>query len=730
MTTFKRSAIIGGLTGFCAVFCLFAAHPTEVVSSSYEEFLGGEFEGVSLTNDGKLILAPALVEKLDTQEAFIYSALEDAAGNIFLGTGNNGKVFRLSEGSDQKEWAKLEEAGVYALAVDSSNRLYAGTAPDGKVYRFDAAGKAEVFFDPTDKYIWDLAVDSQDNVFVATGPRGVIYKVDSQGKSQIFYDSEDTHIVELEWDLDKNLLAGSASEGLLYRISSSGKGFVLYDSPFEEVKAVTVDRYGNVYAAVLSGDGSPEDSVQAAASARGGKTDSDVQSTVQVSGAGKGSKLEVCRIDRENLVEVLYSSSDQIAFDLVVRDDGRLLIATGNKGRILSVNPNRFVTLVTESTEEQVTQLVESSKGFYVAASNLGKVFQMESQPSEKGVYEGEVIDAGVQALWGTIKWSVLNGSGDSVKVYTRSGNREDPDGTWTDWAGPYQSSEGSQISSASARYLQWKIEFTPEGRPNALLSQQDAVDLVSVTYLQRNVAPKLKSISVYSPGVAFLKAPAVNPANGIPPGGPDGAHADSLPKSLLSFENSRSAVPPRRVFIPGARSFSWEAEDPNEDHLLFSLYLREQGETNWIEVAEDLSDNQYTLDGVSYPDGTYFLKVVASDRTSNPPAQAQQDELISKAFPIANSVPFVDWNSSQAEGRTSVLSFTARTVASPIYQVEFSVDGGDWQLVYPEDGIADSKQEEFVIHLENLKEGPHTVRVRVVDGVGNLGTYSKQLSP
>jgi hypothetical protein len=355
-------------------------------------------------------------------------------------------------------------------------------------------------------------------------------------------------------------------------------------------------------------------------------------------------------------------------------------------------------------------------------------VFELTPKPSEKGVYESKVLDAGVQAQWGKIRWSLLNGSGSGVSLFTRSGNREDPDATWNEWTGPYQDWQGSQIGCPSARYLQWKVEFAPEERSDALLSEQNAIDLVSVTYLQRNVAPKVISVSVHSPGVTFVKPPSVNPASGVPPGGPEGAHARSLPKSLLQINTARSAAPPRRIFVPGARSFSWKAMDPNSDSLLFSLYLRPQGEANWIPVAQDLEETYYTLDGISFPDGVYFLKVVASDLPGNPAAQAQETELVSNAFTIANSIPLVEWETPRIEAQTATLGFTARTGVSAIYQVEFSLDGGDWRLVFPDDGIADSKQEKFEIRLENLKRGPHTLRVRVVDRVGNLGTHSLQI--
>ena len=241
---------------FCVVGAsLFATHPQRWVAATRAEFLEGKLRGVSVTSDGKLILAPAFEVVADSKEAFIYTAILDRGGNLYLGTGNGGKIFRVNSAGESSQWAKVEQPGVFALAVDSSNRLYAGTGPDGKVYRINQGGEPETFFDPEGKYIWALAIDAQDNVFVATGPRGLIYKVTPGGNGEVFYDSATTHIVSLAWDLDGNLLAGTASRALLLRISPQGSPFVLYDSPLEEIKAITVDRYGNIYAAALGGLG-------------------------------------------------------------------------------------------------------------------------------------------------------------------------------------------------------------------------------------------------------------------------------------------------------------------------------------------------------------------------------------------------------------------------------------------------------------------------------------------
>ena len=700
---------------------VWATSPEHRVTTSMEEFLKGEFEGVSVTSDGRLILAPAFEEVLDTSEAFVHSAVLGSGGTLYVGTGGNGKIFRLPAEGRGGEWAKLNEPAVFALAVDSQNRVYAGTSPDGKVYRLTADGTPEVFFEPGDKFIWDMVVDDANNLYVATGPRGVIYRVSPSGEGRPFFDSDETHIVKLAWDLNRNLLAGSAPGALLFRISPSGDPFVLYDSSLEEMKCVAVDRYGNVYAAALSGGNAAQAPASDARRSEG--DEGTVESTVRVPGTAKGGKLEVYRIDRGNMVETLYASDDELAFDLLVRADGSIVLATGNRGRLISLSPRGFSTLLVDSSEEQVTRLVERGGSLLAATSNLGKVYRLSGDTSTTGTYTSDVIDAGMVARWGTIGWTTVDlDTPGAVRLLTRSGNTQKADRTWSDWSGPYDRPGGSAIQSEPARFLQWKAEFAPEARSGALLSQRGALERVRVSYMQYNMPPKIQSLTVLAPGVAFLRPPT-NPAGGVTPGGPDGAHARSLPRAIRDLESPRVTPPSRRIYVPGARSFTWRANDPNGDSLVFSLHYRREGETEWVLIAEDMTEEEYTLDGASLPDGIYTIRVVASDHPSNPPTQALRDEMVSKPFVIANSVPWVEWQPVEVEGNRATIRFVARSRVSSLYQVEYSVDGGSWRVVFPEDGITDGTEENFRVVVENLTAGRRNITVRAVDTVGNLGT-------
>src|SRR5262245_34065717 len=204
---------------------------------SYDEFRRGKLSNISLTSDNELILAPRFDTIFNSEQTLIWSAVTDSKGNIYLGTGHDGKIFRVDASGKGTVVADLAELDVSALAVDSKDVLYAGTSPDGKVYRIEnPAGAPQVkeFYTPGAKYIWALAFDKQSRLLVATGDKGVIYRVMPDGKGETFYDTDETHIMSMVVDNAGNVIAGGDPKGYVYRIAPDGKGFVLYDSGMRE----------------------------------------------------------------------------------------------------------------------------------------------------------------------------------------------------------------------------------------------------------------------------------------------------------------------------------------------------------------------------------------------------------------------------------------------------------------------------------------------------------------
>ncbi|MBK7598106.1 MAG: hypothetical protein IPJ07_06105 [Acidobacteria bacterium] len=212
----------------------------------------GDAKGISISDSGAITLAPSMLEVFDTKQAYIWSAVADKSGNIYLGTGNEGRIFKVDQGGKGSLLYKSSELSVMAMAVDGQGYLYAGTSPDGKVYRIAPNGDAKVFFEPKSKYIWALAFDPQGRLLVATGDKGTIYRVGPDGAGTILVKTTQTNITSLAVDATGNIFAGADPGGIILRISPAGKAFTLFDSAQREVRDIQIGRNGDLYVLALS----------------------------------------------------------------------------------------------------------------------------------------------------------------------------------------------------------------------------------------------------------------------------------------------------------------------------------------------------------------------------------------------------------------------------------------------------------------------------------------------
>ncbi len=121
-----------------------------------------------------------------------------------------------------------------------------------------------------------------------------------------------------------------------------------------------------------------------------------------------------------------------------------------------------------QATAQQVTGFARDSKGNVIyATSNPGKIFRLSPQRAAEGTYTSLVRDAQTVADWGTLSWRASVPAGSRVDVFTRSGNTNTPDDTWSAWSGTIRRGRtGEEITSPNARYLQWKAVLAGKQQP------------------------------------------------------------------------------------------------------------------------------------------------------------------------------------------------------------------------------------------------------------------------
>jgi outer membrane protein assembly factor BamB len=740
---------------FCGVATTgIADHTRRWRQSTYEEFLKGTAKGVAVRSDGHLELAPKFTLVSDADASYLWSLRTDATGALYAGGGSPAKVFRFDAGGKPTTVFESTDLLAQCLVFDAKGTLYVGTSPDGKVYKVSASGEKSVFFEPKTKYIWDLAFASDGTLYVATGDKGQIYAVSPDGKGALYYASDEAHIKVLGFDKKGNLLAGTEPNGRVLRITPANEktkrkpetgtadGFVVYETAKREVTSLAVGADGNIYIAAIGEKprsgvlgqsnivASPQgNTTMATAGIQSGGTSPPFVAFPQAISSG------IYRITLDGVPEELWTSRDEVVYALGMNSDGRLLAGTGNNGSLLVIDGRGVYAQLAKAGSAQITGISHQSNGkVYLCTANPGKVFSLGPDYEAEGTFESQSFDAKLYSQWGRLEWwgppattlAVKNAKQSKeprLEFFVRSGNTEDPGKEWSTWFGPYTSTE-APIEAPPARFLQWKA-IIHDGRPG------DGIDWVSVAYEPKNVAPVIDGIAMQDPGVRVQAPMGITVGGNVAlrqPPAPNLAQGGVVignPSAPPKFEAQPQGTPQK-----GYQSVLWSAHDDNEDDLKYTIFFRGENQKDWLLLKDNLEQRFYSWDTTSMPDGAYYLKVIASDALSNPPDQALQAERESDRFEVDNTTPTIGkidssptgMNADRSKGVSYDFKFTASHPTNSIDKAQYSVDGGDWILVRPANGISDYKMETYSFTVHGLSPGEHTIAVRAYDRFENVG--------
>lgn len=681
---------------------LSASGPVTWTMATQAEFLKGQAIGVSVDEVGRVIAAPSISVLHDAASPQVWS-LAAGPGDVWAaGTGGDGRVIR-SRAGQVATILDTGETNVYAVAVAPDGRVFAATGPDGKIYVVDSAGASKVIFDPAEKYIWALLVDRAGRLWVGAGSPAVIYRIDVDGSNKVIYKPTAAHVVSLAIDATGRVLAGTEGPGRVYRFDANDRPLALFDSGLAEIRAITTGSDGTIFAAALASDGPSTETPGATAS-----LGASAAASPPAAPAAPARRSVVFRLPPNGLPEPLWETTD-VVYDIAPDDAGGVLVATGPDGHLFNIRPNGTDILINGVDAKQVTRMVRTGERLLLASANPGRVQLMGSALATPGTFLSPARDAKTAARWGSIRWEAAG----PVALYTRSGNTDRPDDSWSDWSGPYATAAGSTVQSPPARYLQWKAVFTP-----GAASTPAALTSVSVGYLPANARPVVTSITVHPAGTVFQK-----------PFADDGAIAgldDAAAQQRRAAQGDAPSAAPalgRRMFQKGLQTFSWRADDSDGDRLSYTLSYRREGETAWHEWRAGWLDALVVWDTTSVPDGRYVLKVAATDAASNTADRALAGERESAPFEIDNTPPVITIEPARPAAANRI-AFTVRDAQTAIDHVEYSVGGGVFAVISPVDGVADSREERYELALPAGTDLAR-VMIRATDVMQNVSTLS-----
>lgn len=689
-----------------------AVSTTEWKLETAEGFRAGKLEGVAVSSLGEAT-AGFRLKGQKTTEQLVWCLARATKELVYFGTASNGLIYKWEAGRLAVAH-KTGQTAVTALVADGAGGVFAGTIPNGKIYKVAADGTLTEFAKLAVKYIWALAFDAASRtLYVGTGPKGTVYKVDESGRASILADTKTEHVLALELDASGQIYAGTARNGLLLKISKAGKMVVVADIGGDEVRAIAL--HGGAIFAATNGS-QRRGMVPPGLPVFGG---SFIAAPIVVQPAGVvGRPVGVpvpaafprdpgqgtlYRIEAEGRVETLLQLPRGFFTAIEVDPDGNVYVAVGEDGRVYRVTPDKIVHTVFDLKEKQVLALsVTGAEPKLLATGNAGAVYQVSGGRARNPRFTSPVYDAKFVSRWGVVDYRASG----KITIRTRSGNTPKPDTTWSDWSDG--ASDAAKVTSPPARYLQLRAEWSDH---DAVLRQ------IRVFVLNQNQRARLTEVTV--DGVGAVSPPIVQPV-GMPTGYPS-PMVHRAPMMPFQHAMPGAALPRRNP----TKRLAWKAENHDGDPLVYSVYVREEASQNWIHLTRKgpIHETYFSWDTESFPDGWYRVKVVASDERANPPHLVLTHEWVTHSVLVDNREP--DIVDLVVEGDLTVRGM-ARDNFSTIKRLEYSLDGGDWVLVFPEGDLHDGTAVRFRFRLPKPAMGAHTLHVRAIDAGNNIGVASR----
>lgn len=674
------------------------------------DFRAGTLQGVTVTSRGDVRLAPTLARVSESTEAYFWSLAGDGAGGVFAGTGDSGLIYRIGADGKRAEWSRTGELEVHALARAADGTLYAGTSPRGKVLKIGADGKSTLFFQTQEKYVLALGLAPSGDLYAATGGGvGRVYHITPDGKGEVIYEGGESHVTALALGRNGTLYAGTAPGALVVKITGPGvvRPTVLYDAAESAISGLGVDAAGSVYAATT----------------------------------GRGI---VYKIAPDAAARVLYDKASGAVSGLQVANDGTVWLASG--ATVYAIAPDETVQTYDAPSDIQILSLLMSPDGkLWASTGNVGAVYALGGGAGTppQGTLVSSVLDARATARWGTLRWIGATPAGTQLLLETRSGDVAEPDATWSAWSRPYSHAPGEKIVSPPGRYLQYRATLIGSG------DAAPSLRAVEAFYLTRNQAP---TVAIAAPrGGEVWRGSKTLRWSGVDP------DKDTLTYDVeLSSDGGkewktvrgrivRPAAAPATVTTTSETDTLARVRAELDKHPEISQAMREEILTSAPaavreriarsnRVAEERAtpsatattdgtrDTSLALDTTKWPDGTYLLRVVASDAAANP-EEPMTGERVSAEFRIVNGDPTLllfPKATTVLSDRSVRLEGSALHRLVAIRAVQYRVDNGDWIAAAATDGLFDSPLEPFTLVTAPLAPGAHTIEVQAQDEAGN----------
>jgi len=422
----------------------------------------------------------------------IFAMATDVSGRLIAGiSGKECRLCRLEGENMETVYEPNDAKYIFALAIDDGGNIYLGTGPEGKIYQLNPLGqKPQLVYDSRDKNILSLAVGPDGYLYAGSDSRGLVYKIHPRTKKvTVLYDSDQPEITVL-LPVEK-----SESDVSIYAAATSAK-IVQTQTKFA----------ASTFSGTSSGRPDAQDKSAESAGEKKGELKLEIANTKVASAAKpasgsppvrKGTKStqasHIYKITQDGFVTDVFDEA--AVFFCLAEKDGRLLVGTGNNANLYSIVPSMEQQAVIYEDEQaaQITAIALAGEAVYLGTANPAKLITLGSGFASEGTYTSDLIDAGQPATWGKLQLEASVPQGCKVLVSARSGNVKDVnDPTFSEWSEPEDITAPVQLQCPLGRFCQYKLILQSRYGTDSPLIRE-----IAVACTVPNLAPRIESVTV-----------------------------------------------------------------------------------------------------------------------------------------------------------------------------------------------------------------------------------------
>ena len=462
-------------------------YPLESEAVSGDE--KGEPSGANDANDANDANEPGDANVVEAEEYLsnehIFVMATDVAGRLLAGiSGDECKLLRFEADKIETVFEPNDAKYIFAIATDDKGNIYLGTGPEGKVYMFDPFDPASsgVVYDSLDKNILSLAIGEDGFVYAGSDSRGLIYKINPKTKTAaVLYDSDQPEITALLFREGGELYVAGTSANIVQAQTEFASQLPLAGRPetAEPEKGTSENEGGHKLKIAHTEKGAADKSSRGKAPSR------------ELPKPGEASFIY--KITKDGYVTDVFSEA--AIFFCLAAQEGELLVGTGNSAQLFTIDPasEQEAIIYEDEQASQITAVAVSGDDMYLGTANPAKLIKLSKTFASEGTYRSDLIDASQPAKWGKLQIDADIPSGCRVMVASRSGNVKDiNDPTFSEWTELVEMTGPVQLRCPLGRFCQYKLLLRSDSGAKSPLVRE-----IAVASTVPNLAPKVESVTV-----------------------------------------------------------------------------------------------------------------------------------------------------------------------------------------------------------------------------------------